>query len=132
MNMPGPRFALRLLSHSHALGVRDELVGDVFEEIANGRSRLWVWQQLIGLYGVVVIGRVRRRARVTVSAVALALCVVLLAGASIASVNSLVEAWLAFYCLTGTVSLFAHMSARASEGTIWSSVTSYRTHTVTR
>jgi hypothetical protein len=118
MNMPGPRFALRLLSHSHALGVRDELVGDVFEEIANGRSRLWVWQQLIGLYGVVFIGRVRRRARVTVSAVALALCFVLLAGASIASVNSLVEAWLAFYCLTGTVSLFAHMSARASDARV--------------
>ena len=94
--MPGPRLALRLLSHSDALGVRDDLVGDVLEEIANGRSRLWVWQQLIGLYGVVFISRVRRRTRLTVAAVALTFCVVLLAGASIASVNSLVEAWLGF------------------------------------
>jgi len=38
-----------------------------------------------------------------------------LAGASIASVNSLVEAWLGFYYVAGTVSLFAHMSARAAD-----------------
>ena len=113
--MPGPRLALRLLSHSDALGVGDDLVGDVLEEIANGRSRLWVWQQLIGLFGLVFMRGVRRRARLTVSAVALACCVVLLAGASIASVNSLVEAWLAFYYVAGTVSLFAHMSARAAD-----------------
>ena len=130
--MPGPQLALRLLSHSDALGVRDELVGDLLEEIANGRSRLWVWQELIGLYGFLFISRVRRRARVTVSAVALAFCVVLLAGASIASVNSLVEAWLAFYYLTGTVSLFAHMAAHASERTIWRSVTSHTTRRMTR
>jgi hypothetical protein len=116
--MPGPRLALRLLSHSDALGVRDDLVGDVLEEIANGRSRLWVWQQLIGLYGVVFISRVRRRTRLTVAAVALTFCVVLLAGASIASVNSLVEAWLGFYYVAGTVSLFAHMSARAADARI--------------
>jgi len=113
--MPGPRLALRLLSHSDALGVRDDLVGDVLEEIANGRSRLWVWQQLIGLFGLVFMRGVRRRVRLTVSAVALACCVVLLAGASIASVNSLVEAWLGFYYVAGTVSLFAHMSARAAD-----------------
>ncbi|PYR46744.1 MAG: hypothetical protein DMF89_21065 [Acidobacteria bacterium] len=113
--MPGPRLALRLLSHSDALGVRDDLVGDVLEESANGRSRLWVWQQLIGLFGLVFMRGVRRRVRLTVSAVALACCVVLLAGASIASVNSLVEAWLGFYYVAGTVSLFAHMSARAAD-----------------
>ena len=129
--MPGPRLALRLLSHSDALGVRDDLVGDVLEEIANGRSRLWVWQQLIGLFGLVFMRGVRRRVRLTVSAVALACCVVLLAGASIASVNSLVEAWLAFYYLTGTVSPFAHMAAHASERTIWRSVTSHTTRRMT-
>ena len=91
-----------------------------------------VWNQLIGLYGVVCIGRLRRRARLRVSAVALALLVVLLAGASIVSVTSLVEAWLVFYYVTGTVSLFAHLSAHASERTICSSVTSHRMRTVTR
>ena len=110
--------ALRLLSHSVAFGARDEVVGDMLEEIANGRSRLWLWHELIGLYGLLVIRHVRGRARLTVSAVALACCAVLLAGAAIASVSSLVEAWLGFYCVTGTLSLFAHMAARAANARV--------------
>jgi hypothetical protein len=115
MKMPGARLALRLLSHSDAFGARAELVGDLLEETANGRSRLWLWQELIGLYGLLFLTRIRSRAHVTASAVALASCAVLLAGTLIASVGSLVEAWLGFYCVTGTLSLFAHMAARAAD-----------------
>ena len=45
--------------------------------------------------------------------VAVALGAVLLGGVSIASVSSVLEAWLGFYLVTGTLSLFAHMAARA-------------------
>ena len=113
--MSTSRFALRLLTSSDALGVREEVVGDLLEEIARGRSRLWVWQQLIGLYGGVVVGRARRCARVTVPAVAFAVCVVLLAAVRIASFSSVFEAWLGIYCLSGTLSLFAHMAARTAD-----------------
>jgi len=106
------RLALRLLASADSLGARDELVGDLLEEIASGRSRLWVFHQLIGLYGFALTKRVRRHARLTPQGVALALCVVLLAGVSIASVNSVLEAWLGFYYVTGTLSLFAHTVSR--------------------
>ena len=116
--MPSPRFALRLLAYSDAFGVREEVVGDLLEEIANGRSRRWVWQQLIGLYGVALISRVRGRARLTAPAVALAVCAVLLAALPIASFSSVFEAWFGFYCLTGTLSLFAHMASRTADARV--------------
>jgi len=47
------------------------------------------------------------------SACSLALTALLLGGASFTSVNRVVEAWLVFYLVAGTLSLFAHMAARA-------------------
>jgi hypothetical protein len=111
MTMPAPRFAVRLLTHSGAYGVRDELIGDVLEEIAGGRSRAWVYQQLIGLYSLAFMTHVRSRARVTPQAIALALSVVLLAAASIAPAKVVLAAWLGFYYVMGTLSLFAHMAS---------------------
>jgi hypothetical protein len=113
MNMVSPRFAIRLLMRADSFGDREALIGDLLEEIAAGRSRLWVCQQVIGLYGFALAARARDRARVTPGAVALALVVVLLGGASIASASSVLEAWLGFYLLAGTLSLFGHMVARA-------------------
>jgi hypothetical protein len=107
------QLALRLLARADASGTREALVGDLLEEIALGRSRWWVCQQLLGLYAVAFAAHARRRARPTPFAVALGLSAVLFGGASITSVNSVVEAWLAFYLFAGTVSLFAHMAARA-------------------
>jgi hypothetical protein len=63
--MNRPRLALRLLTCADSAGVRDELVGDVLEEMAHGRSQVWVYQQLIGLYGLAVAARLRARARLT-------------------------------------------------------------------
>jgi len=107
------RFALRLLARADASGTREALVGDVLEEISCGRSRWWLYQQLIGLYGFTLAAHARHHARLTPSVVALALGAVLLGGASIASVSSVLEAWLGFYLVAGTLSLFAHMASRA-------------------
>jgi hypothetical protein len=110
--MVSPRFALRLLARVDAAGTREALIGDVLEEISSGRSRWWLCQQLIGLYGLALAAHVRDRARLTPCVVALALGAVLLAGVSIASVSSVLEAWLGFYLVAGTLSLFAHMLSR--------------------
>lgn len=107
-----PRFALRLLARVDASGTRDALIGDLLEEIALGRSRWWLCRQLIGLYALALAAHLRHHARLTPGAVALALGAVLFGGALIASVGSVLEAWLGFYLVTGTLSLFAHMLAR--------------------
>ena len=107
------RLTLKLLARADASGTREALIGDLLEEIARGRSRWWLCQQLIGLYGLALAAHARHHARLTPFVVALALCVVLLGGVSIASVGSVAEAWLAFYLIAGTLSLFAHMAARA-------------------
>jgi hypothetical protein len=112
--MPCPRFALRLLSYGASFGAREELIGDLQEEIAGGRSQWWVCRQLIGLYGFACVAHVRRRARLTPLAVALTLGVVLLAGVSFASVGSVLQVWLGLYYVTGTLSLFAQMISRVA------------------
>ena len=107
------RFALRLLARADASGTREALIGDLLEEIAGGRSRIWLCQQLIGLYGVALAAQARHHARLTPCVVAVALGAVLLGGVSIASVSSVLEAWLGFYLVAGTLTLFAHMVSRA-------------------
>ena len=118
--MNRPRLALRLLAYADTAGVRDELVGDVLEEMAHGRSQVWVCQQLIGLYGLAVAARLRARARLTPHLVVLGLGGLIVASASIAAIGTVLLAWLSLYLVAGTLSLFAHMAARAmgSEGTV--------------
>jgi hypothetical protein len=113
MNMVCSLLALRLLARADADGTREALIGDLLEEISLGRSRWWLCQQLIGLYGLALAAHARQYARLTPSVVAAALSAVLLGGVAIASVGSVVEAWLGFYLVAGTLSLFAHMVCRA-------------------
>ena len=54
----------------------------------------------------------RTHARLTPLSVALASSVLLFAGGSIASIGVAFQAWLDFYAVTGTLSLFAHMASR--------------------
>ncbi|HEX3704309.1 MAG TPA: hypothetical protein VHU82_13335 [Vicinamibacterales bacterium] len=106
------RLALRLLACADAFGIGDELIGDLLEEIAHGRSRAWLCHQVLGLYGLAFTKYVRTRARLTPRMVALALLLLLLAGRSVGSAGSVLEAWLGFYAVAGTLSLFAHMASR--------------------
>lgn len=104
------RLALRLLARAHALGVKDEVIGDLMEEISGGRSELWLWRQLTALYGLAAIGHVRNHTRLTPWMIALALCALLVACAAFGSAGGVIEAWLGFYYVAGTASLFAHMA----------------------
>ena len=107
------RLALRLLARADASGAQEALIGDLLEELSRGRSRWWFYQQLIGLCGIALASHARHGARLRPSLVAVALGAVLLSGLSIASAGSVMIAWLGFYLVMGTLSLFAHMAARA-------------------
>ena len=113
--MASPRFALWLLARANCSGSREALVGDLLEEIARGRSRFWVWQQLIGLGGFALAAHARHHWRVTPHLIALVLGVVLLGGMSIASLSTVLETWVGFYLIAGTISLFAHIMSRTTD-----------------
>ena len=108
--MPGPRLAVRLVALGSACGAPEELVGDVLEEIERGRPRAWVCQQLVGLFGLALLTRIRHRARLTPHVIALAMCVLLLVAASIRPGQTVVAVWLGFYYVMGALSLFAQMA----------------------
>jgi hypothetical protein len=105
---------MRLLAHGDAFGVREELIGDIIEEIGRGRSTLWAWHQVIGLYGFAFIASARDRVSLRPPAIALVSAVLLLLASSIGSLDHVLAAWLSFYYLTGVLSLFAHMTSRAA------------------
>jgi len=110
MNMPRPRLAITLAAHAGTFGVPEELVGDVLEEVGRGRSHLWLWQQLLGLYWFAFIARLRNLGRPTPVAIALGLGAILLLAASIAPPKAVVAAWLTFYYVMGAASLFTQMA----------------------
>jgi hypothetical protein len=121
--MSRPRLGLRLLDHATAFCVRDDLIGDLVEEIDRGRSRWWVCRQLAGVCGLAVAAQLRNRKRPTPPVVALLFGGTLAACSSIVSVSAVLQAWLGFYLAIGTLSLFGHMAARAigSRGTLYPS-----------
>jgi len=59
------------------------------------------------VYGLALAAHARHHARLTPCVVAVALAAVLLGGLSIASFGSVLVAWLGFYLVAGTLSLFA-------------------------
>lgn len=109
--MAGSRLALRLAAHGSAFGIREELIGDLLEETARGRSKLWLCHQLIGVCGLAATAQLRRRARLTPHVIALVVAVMLVAAASIASARVVLAMWLGVYYVAGTLSLFAEMAS---------------------
>jgi hypothetical protein len=114
MNMAVARFAHWLLTKTSAAGSPDALVGDLMEEIARGRSSWWVLQELVGMYGFGFLAQARDSVRITPLIVALAVGVLLVGAAAIASLEQVVETWTSVYYIAGTVSLFAHVMSRTT------------------
>ena len=112
--MAAPRFAFWLLARAQCSGVHEALIGDLLEEIERGRSPVWVFQELIGLYGLAVLAYARRTVRVTQPLVSLAVGVILLGAAWIVSIERVVETWTSVYYIAGTLSLFAHVMSRTT------------------
>jgi hypothetical protein len=111
MNMPRFRLALTLAAQAGTIGVPEELVGDVLEEVERGRSRLWLWQQLLGLCWFAFLSRLRTLRRPGPVALACAMSAILFLAGSIAPPRAVVAAWLVFYYLMGALSLFTQMAA---------------------
>jgi hypothetical protein len=110
------RIARRLLARVEASGGREALIGDLLEEIANGRSGFWVWQQLIAWGATALVVGAWRRTKLTPYLIMLG-CGLLLGGAvSVSSLGGVLEAWIVFYLFSGTASLFAHVMARTAGG----------------
>ena len=114
--MSSAQLALWVLARADRFGTREALVGDLLEEIGRGQSRLWLWRQLAGIYWFALAARARAHARVTPFAVALSAAVVLLWGVSVAPLGTVLETWMTFYLVAGTISLFAHVMARTAGG----------------
>lgn len=112
--MAAPRFAFWLLARAQGTGVHEALIGDLMEEFERGRSQVWVFQQLLGLYGLAAVAYGRRSVRVTQPLVSLAVGVILIAAAWIASIERVVETWTSVYYIAGTISLFAHVMSRST------------------
>jgi hypothetical protein len=106
--MARPLVALWLLERFDSHGAREALIGDLVEEIAQGRSRFWVWQQVLALCGLAAAGRVRHYARIA-HLIALALGVFFMAGFWIAPPLRVFQTWAVVYFVTGTLSLFGDL-----------------------
>ena len=110
--MTRPRFALWLLERMDSSGTREALIGDLVEEIAQGRSRFWIWQQVLALGGLAAAGHVGNSAQ-TAHMIALALSVFFVGGVWLAPPGKVFETWAFVYFVTGTLSLFGDlMSSR--------------------
>jgi hypothetical protein len=105
--MARPLLALWLLERFDS-GRREALVGDLVEEIAQGRSRLWVWQQVLALCGLAAAGQVRNYVQ-TAHLIAFALGVFFAAGIWIAPPGKVFETWAVVYFVSGTLTLFGDL-----------------------
>jgi hypothetical protein len=120
--MTRPVLALRLLERFDSEGAREALIGDLVEEIGLGRSRFWVWQQILALCGLAAVGHVRNYAQ-TAHLIALAPGVFLMGGLWIAPPEKVLATWAVVYFVTGTLSLFGDLiSSRAFDPAALNSV----------
>ena len=106
--MTRPILALRLLERFDAEGVRESLIGDLVEEIGLGRSRFWIWQQILALCGLAAVNHVRHHAE-TAHLMALAPGVCCVGALWIAPPANVLETWAVVYFVTGTLSLFGDL-----------------------
>jgi len=122
--MTRPLLALRLLERFDSEGAREPLIGDLVEEIGLGRSRFWVWQQILALCGLAAVDHVRSYAE-TAHLMALAPGVFFVGALWIAPPAKVLETWAVVYFVTGTLSLFGDLiSSRTVD---WGALNSVRT-----
>jgi hypothetical protein len=122
--MTRPLLALRLLERFDSEGAREALVGDLVEEIGLGRSRFWVWQQILALCGLAAVDHVRSYAE-TAHLITLAPGVFCMGALWIAPPAKVLETWAVVYFVTGTLSLFGDLiSSRTVD---WGALNSVRT-----
>jgi hypothetical protein len=113
--MACPRVALWLLERFDSCGTKEALIGDLVEEIGHGRSRLWIWQQVLAVCGLAAVGHVRHCAQ-TAHVVAVVLGLFFVGGVWIAPAITVLETWAVVYFTTGTLSLFGDLMSSRTLG----------------
>lgn len=108
--MPTSRLVLMIIDRAESCGIREDILGDLVEELDRGRSTAWVCGQLAGLCGWTMAGRLRARAS-TPQGVALTMVAAWLAAVSIVPIGRVIQAWLVVYYFLGVLSLFAHLTS---------------------
>jgi hypothetical protein len=98
------------LDRAESFGARPELIGDLYEEMAGGRTSGWLVTQLLVLAAATSAARVRACLRTPVGIRCSVIGLGLLAMALVPP-GQLLQAWLIVYYLAGMLSLFAHMAA---------------------
>jgi hypothetical protein len=112
--MTCPRIALWVAARLESSERHESLVGDLLEELANGRSRVWLWQQVIGMCAFALVAHARAGTRLTSSLIAFAPAAMVLGGVSVAPYGTVLHTWIGVYLVTGTLSLFGHLIASSS------------------
>lgn len=102
------------LDRAESFGVRPELIGDLHEEVALGRSSRWLCRQLLALAGVTAAAWLRDRLH-TPCGIRCAMLGLGLLAMTLVPTARLLQAWLVVYYLAGMLSLFAHMAAAQSQ-----------------
>jgi hypothetical protein len=119
-----PLFALRLLERFDADGAREALLGDLIEEIGLGRSRWWVWQQILALCGLATLRRLRNYSAST-PMITLAPGLLLCGALWIAPLAKVLVTWAVFYFIAGALSLLGDLIASRTDN--WGALGSART-----
>jgi hypothetical protein len=122
--MTPPLFALRLLERFDADGAREALLGDLIEEIGLGRSRFWVWQQILACCGLAAVRRVRNHPG-TAHLIALSPSLFLVAALWLAPLAKVLATWAVVYFIIGTLSLFGDLISSRTDD--WGVLRSVRT-----
>jgi hypothetical protein len=122
--MTRPLYALRLLERFDADGAREALLGDLIEELALGRSRFWIWQQILAWCGVAALRRLRNYAA-TPHLIVLAPGLSLVAALWIAPLANVLAAWTVVYFVSGILTLFGDLIASRTDD--WGALRSVRT-----
>jgi hypothetical protein len=122
--MTRPLFALRLLERLDSGGSREALIGDLVEEIGLGRSRLWIWQQVLALCGLAAADHVRNYAQAA-HLMTLGPGVCLVGAFWIAPPAKVLVTWAIVYFIAGTLSLFGDLISSRTDD--WGALRSERT-----
>ncbi len=104
------RAVLAWLDRAESWGIRSELIGDLHEELARGRSTAWLYGQLLSAASHTGSMWIRGKLE-TPSGIRCAMVGLGLLALAVVPPGRLIQAWLSLYYLTGMLSLFAHMTS---------------------
>jgi hypothetical protein len=104
------------LDRAESCGVRQDVIGDLHEEMGRGKSCTWLCRQLLAIAAHATRARVGEGLRTRFGIC----CVVSLSGLiawSVVPAGELLTAWLVIYYASGVLSLLGHMTFASEEVT---------------